>query len=244
MSISDFHRKDYTKINTTLHVEDSPWKIEKVRKLIGERLSPRVICDIGCGAGLIAKGMAEAYPDAKVIGLDISLDMLEAARRNNPEADFVNARIESLPIGEGKADIIMLMDVLEHLEDPGKVLRALSQVARHLVIKVPLEDSLWYWANDKTGRYTREDNRRKLGHIQYFKMSSLTGLLRGAGFEVVAYEIISQNVDNPDNPHISKLGKVINPVRVLTYKVSKTLFARVFNGSVMLLAANTRIKGR
>ncbi|HAO93198.1 MAG: hypothetical protein A2X99_02630 [Deltaproteobacteria bacterium GWB2_55_19] len=244
MSISDFHRKDYTSINTTLHVEDSPWKIEKVRKLIGKRLSPRVICDIGCGAGLIAKGMAEAYPDALVIGLDISIDMLKAARRNTPEAEFVNARIEALPIGAGMADIIMLMDVLEHLEDPGKVLGALSQIARHLIIKVPLEDSLWYWANDKTGRYTREENRRKLGHIQYFKMSSLTRLLNNAGFEVVAYEIISQNVDNPDNPHISKLGKVINPVRVLAYKVSKRLFARVFNGSVILLAGNTRLKNK
>lgn len=244
MSTSDFYKKEYTKLNNTLHVEDSPWKIEKVKRLIKGRLSPGVICDIGCGAGLIAKGMAEAYPGAKVIGLDISLDMIKAAKKNSPKPSFVNASIEDLPIGAHKVDIVILIDVLEHLEDPGRVLGALSRVAGHLVIKVPLEDSLWYWANDKTGRYTREDGRRKLGHIQYFKMSSLTRLLNNAGFEVADYEIISQNVDNPDNPHISKLGKVINPVRVLAYKVSKTLFARVFNASVILLAGNTRLKNK
>lgn len=244
MSISDFHRKEYTKLNKTLHVEDSPWKLEKIGKLLEKRLSPRVICDIGCGAGLIANGMAKAYPGAKVIGFDISLDMLQAARKNNPEASFINARIEALPIGKGRADLVMLMDVLEHLENPEAVLNALSTVARNLVIKVPLEDSLWYWANHVTGRYTREDNIRKLGHVQYFNMRSLTKLLTRAGFDVSAYEIISQNVENRDNPHISRLGKVINPLRVITYKISKELFARVFNGSVILLADNVRFKGR
>ncbi len=244
MSVSDFYKKEYAKINKTLHVEDSPWKTEKVRKVIGGRLSPGVICDIGCGAGLIAKGMAEAYPGAKVMGLDISLDMLKAAKKNSSKSSFINASIEDLPIGADKLDLAILIDVLEHLEAPERVLTALGSIAKHLVIKVPLEDSLWYWANDRTGRCTREDTRKKLGHIQYFNMTSLSKLLKGAGFEVVSYEIISQNIDNPDNPHISRLGKVINPARVITYKVSKTLFARVFNASVILLAGNTRIKGR
>lgn len=40
----------------------------------------RAVLDIGCGAGELALALARARPDARVIGLDISADLIEAAR--------------------------------------------------------------------------------------------------------------------------------------------------------------------
>jgi SAM-dependent methyltransferase len=241
MSVSDFYKtNEYTRLNKTMHVEDSLWKFEKIKDIIGERFIPTTICDLCCGAGLIAKRMTEAYPDARVFGVDISSEMVESAKANCPQATFFIASVEELPaIGLDKMDLVMLMDALEHLEDPGSVLRDLSGLTKHLVIKVPLEDSLWYRINDWTGRYTKEDRRRQLGHIHYFNLGSIVDLLKSCNFETVAYDIISQNLDNPANPHISRLGRIINPFRILVFNISRQLFARVFNGSVILLARNT-----
>jgi ubiquinone/menaquinone biosynthesis C-methylase UbiE len=238
MSISDFYKSnEYTKINSSLGMEDSPWKWQKIQSVIGKEIVPTTICDLCCGAGLITKYLIEAYPDAKVFGVDISSKMIDSAKKNCPQASFFNASVEDLPrIGLGQMDLVLLMDALEHLENPASVLKVLSRLTKYLVIKVPLEDSLWYQVNDWTGRYTKEDRRRQLGHIHYFNLDSIVGLLRSCNFETVAYEIISQNIDNPANPHISRLGRIINPLRILVFNISKRLFARIFNGSVIILA--------
>jgi len=42
--------------------------------------SPRLVVDLGCGDGPLTLGLAERWPDARVIGLDSSAEMLQAAR--------------------------------------------------------------------------------------------------------------------------------------------------------------------
>ena len=48
------------------------------------KLTPALILDAGCGTGAGSRMLARRYPDARVIGLDISPSMLHVARQNNP----------------------------------------------------------------------------------------------------------------------------------------------------------------
>ncbi len=42
----------YLELNPTWHVEDSPWKAKQIFEIIHRnRLQPKSICEIGCGAG-------------------------------------------------------------------------------------------------------------------------------------------------------------------------------------------------
>ena len=51
--------------------------------------NPKKIIDIGCGPGNSTKILHEKFPSAKVIGADLSDEMLQAAQTNNPDLSFM-----------------------------------------------------------------------------------------------------------------------------------------------------------
>ena len=60
--------------------------------------NPRRILDLGCGAGLSTLALAEAFPKAEIVGVDLSPDMLASAAKRVPSARFVEgdaARFET-----------------------------------------------------------------------------------------------------------------------------------------------------
>jgi trans-aconitate 2-methyltransferase len=64
---------------------------------------PRSVYDLGCGPGTITRLLAERWPNARVVGVDSSADMLAKARMEAPRA---NARIESASVAFEQADIV------------------------------------------------------------------------------------------------------------------------------------------
>lgn len=55
---------------------------------------PRRVLDIGCGPGNSTELLAARFPQAEIVGIDSSPEMIAAARKRLPEADFVVADIE------------------------------------------------------------------------------------------------------------------------------------------------------
>ncbi len=58
-------------------------------------IEPHSIFDLGCGPGNSTELLAAAYPDAPIVGLDLSQDMLDVARDVAPGAQFIEADIAS-----------------------------------------------------------------------------------------------------------------------------------------------------
>lgn len=54
---------------------------------------PKTICDLGCGPGNSTELLQRYWPNANLIGLDSSTDMLTEARLNHPAIDFIQADI-------------------------------------------------------------------------------------------------------------------------------------------------------
>lgn len=52
---------------------------------------PRVVVDLGCGAGNVSAILKRRFPSARVLGVDGSAPMLEKARASAPDCDFVQA---------------------------------------------------------------------------------------------------------------------------------------------------------
>lgn len=76
------------------------------------RLTPAVVLDLGSATGAASAALAARYPAARVLALDASLAMLEAARRAAPKAVAIGADAERLPLARGSAQLIFANMVL------------------------------------------------------------------------------------------------------------------------------------
>ena len=79
--------------------------------------SPKRILEIGCGVGYICAKMKKKWPDAKVVGLDISSESIKKAQElfAFTDIDFIETDIPFTDL-DGNFDLIILMDVYEHIE--------------------------------------------------------------------------------------------------------------------------------
>ncbi|MEE8374795.1 MAG: class I SAM-dependent methyltransferase [Acidimicrobiia bacterium] len=78
------------------------------------------VADVGCGSGTAAILMAEAFPNAEVVGFDVSGDSIAVARSRSEKLsniEFHEYTIEEIPIEPG-FDLVTSFDVIHDLVDP------------------------------------------------------------------------------------------------------------------------------
>lgn len=79
--------------------------------------------DVGCGDGRLSRAISDERPDLQLRGIEF--------RRRLPchiVCDEFDGR--HLPLADGSFDVVMLIDVLHHTEDPTVILREATRVAR------------------------------------------------------------------------------------------------------------------
>lgn len=118
------------------------------------------IASLGCGP---VEGLAwlvpMAGPKGRVIGID--LDPIHARRTPWP-LSFVSGRLESVPLRSESCDVVLALDVLEHIEDDVVGLREAARLLRPqglLLVTVPALPGLWGGhdvMSQHVKRYTRE----------------------------------------------------------------------------------------
>jgi SAM-dependent methyltransferase len=172
---------EYLKKNPLWHADESPWKAKYVLQMMARNgIAPKTICDVGCGAGetlrLVQEGMDE---ECVLYGYEISPPALELCQsRANDRLHFKLADIRD---EEGaRFDLVLLMDVLEHLEDYFSFLREIRAKGVYKIIHIPLDISvrtvLWGSLSEFRVAY---------GHLHYFSKDVAIQMLRDAGYEVV-----------------------------------------------------------
>lgn len=112
----------------TLHAI-TEFRLEQLCKLIPNFAGKSVI-DIGCGGGLMSIPLIEA--GAVVTGVDLSEASVGVAReraRNRGSFIVADARM-TLPIDSGSAEVVLLADVLEHVEDYWRILKEAHRLLR------------------------------------------------------------------------------------------------------------------
>lgn len=121
--------------------------------------APRCILDAGCGEGFAMRAVLGAS-GAVVVGIDGSPGALQLADRLNPGRRFAAGDLYALPFPARSFDLVVCMEVLEHLDDPGRGLRELCRVSGDwLLLSVPNEPlfrganflrgkNLHAWGND------------------------------------------------------------------------------------------------
>ncbi len=91
------------------------------------------VLDVGCGAGLLSEAMARG--GARVTALDLAPELIDVARlhllESGLQVDYRLVAVEELAAqAPGSFDAITCMEMLEHVPDPGSVLRACATLLR------------------------------------------------------------------------------------------------------------------
>ncbi len=134
-----------------------------------------VVGDLGCGTGPVALALAPFV--ARVVAVDGSAAMLQAARRRLQGLDNIDLRrgeLEALPIDDTRLDAAVLMLVLHHVPEPSRALaeavRVLKPGGRLLLVDMLPHD--------------RESYRHQMGHVWLgFSEENTKHLLSQAGFD-------------------------------------------------------------
>ncbi len=103
------------------------------RRLIArlDGLSPQRVVDLGCGTAQLTEDLMHRFPDAQVTGLDLSAEMLAAARMRMRDSTppLVRANVYALPLAGGSIDLVTSSISYHWYREPR---RALGEIARVL----------------------------------------------------------------------------------------------------------------
>ena len=173
-----YNQGTYLANNPQWHQGDSTWKADHIDAILARGgIEPTSYVEVGCGAGGIIAAMAARHPQASATGFDISAD---AARlwptQRPPNLDY---RIADFRTTDGRYDVLLLIDVFEHVDDYLGFLRALRPRAKHFVFHVPLDLSAL-----SVLRGSFMAGRVDVGHLHYFTRASALATLELAGYRV------------------------------------------------------------
>ncbi len=150
------------------------------------------VLDAGCGDGLFME-LLRNLGFKNLFGIDVSSSMLEKAKKKglNVELKDIYALNE-----KNKYDVVLAMDVLEHLEKPEEALRKLWNILAPggiLYLNIPICESLALRCWCLVTLTSREELVRGLDetHTNAYSKKELSSLLRRTGFSVIKSQRIS-----------------------------------------------------
>jgi SAM-dependent methyltransferase len=145
------------------------------------------VLDVGCGAGWLARLLAERVPEGRVVGLDVSDEMIRRARRNLSEAENVMcilAAADEIPWEPSFFTKAISVESAYYWPDPPRGLREIARVLRE-------GGSAWILINfyrDNPHCHQWAPEFKTPAHLH--SAEEWAAMLRDAGFTDVAHEFI------------------------------------------------------
>ncbi|MFJ8015370.1 class I SAM-dependent methyltransferase [Streptomyces sp. NPDC096339] len=149
--------------------------------------APRTVLDLGCGTGRFAPLLADRF-DARVFGVEPSASMLDVARatRAHPRVAYLEGRAEFIPLPADGTDLVVLFQVVHHLEDPVK---AACEIARVLRPGGRIVVHGFFSGLDYTRRHSRYfPSAHAIEEARLPTVGDTVAALRTAGLELLAVE--------------------------------------------------------
>lgn len=229
-------------------LENTYWWFQGRKRIVFELLQRHTplsdgkltVLDAGCGTGLVLEAL-RSY--TRPVGIDFSmLAMAYCARRGIRR--LACARVEALPFGDEAFDLLLALDLFEHIDDDAALLRELWRVCRpggYLLITVPAYRFLW------------SEHDEALYHKRRYTRTSLRNLLRTADFEIVRlthaitfmlvpivlFRLAQKALKPRGRPktHLIRLPRALNKMLIELLKAEARLLRRVnFPCGVSLIA--------
>lgn len=224
---------DYAEKNPDWDSADAPWKADKIAQILKDHhITANSIVEVGCGSGAVLAALQDYYPHARMEGYDIAPDAQRFwSARANEGISFTLG--DYLELKTTAPDVVLVIDVLEHLGNPWDFLSRLRDRARLVVCHIPLDLSAISVARERPLLYVRN----KVGHLHYFTRNLAVALLEEAGYEVIEARYTNASLDAPQRSVRTRFAAYL---RWLVYAFNKDLGVRLLGGETLMVIARPR----
>ncbi len=231
MSQSDIYQNGaYLEANPSWHEEETPWKGELISRLLERnKLVPSSVCEIGCGSGGILVYLAEKYgEDVTFAGYDISHQAIQISQKNARKNISFHLQ-DMLEEKNLSFDVVMAIDVFEHVEDYLGFLRKMKGTGTFKVFHIPLDLSVQSVFRPSSILKARS----AVGHLHYFTKETALATLTDLGYEVLDYFYTGTSLDLASCGWKSDLLRI---PRRICFALHQDLAVRILGGySLMVL---------
>ena len=212
---------------------DAPWKAAIVQHLLSDnQIKPASICEVGCGSGDILIHLAKHLPDTIMTGFDISPQAAdfwkEHQHANSGGVDFCFGDFHT--INKQKFDVLLMMDVFEHVRDPFSFLENSRRHAAHFVFHIPLDLS----ASAVVRGNPLINVRKKVGHLHYYTKDLALAMLFDTGYEALDWRYTGASLNLPNRSLKTRLAAL---PRRIAYAANKDFGVRLLGGETLLVLA-------
>ncbi len=230
MKTDIYNDQTYLTNNPTWHEEDTEFKVDRIESILRKhQVSFEKVCDVGCGSGEILLQLLKRFPEIKTgVGYDISNDAIAIADKKTN--DRLHFELQDIAFTDDSIsfDLMLVIDVIEHLENYFSFLDSISGKSRYFVFHIPLDMSVWSLMREGI----LIESKKRVGHIHNFTQDFILSILVDHGFT-----ILGQAYTEPVNKVESFKQRIVDIIRQSLYKINPRFCSKFLGGySIMVLA--------
>jgi 2-polyprenyl-3-methyl-5-hydroxy-6-metoxy-1,4-benzoquinol methylase len=126
------------------------------------------VVEIGCGEGFSTQRIRKFLPpQVQFEASDVEDRLVEAARRANPDVVFRRESIYEMERPARSVDLVFVLEVLEHLQEPARAMEQACRLSRRWVLASVPREPLWRLMNLGRGKYWARGGNTP-GHVQHW----------------------------------------------------------------------------
>lgn len=179
-----YNDSTYLQKNPSWGSEDSPFKAGKIIELLKRNpdVPHKTVCEVGCGSGEVLVQLSSGLKDVThFYGFDISKDAMSIAKQKETATLTFELKDFTQSKDNNSYDLILVLDVIEHVEDYFKFLRSIAAKSRYTIFQIPLDICVWTLFRENILLESKE----RVGHIHNFTEDVILSILADNGFRIL-----------------------------------------------------------
>ena len=222
----------YATLNPTWHEEDSFFKAKYIAAILTKNgIAFDTVAEIGCGSGAVLKNLSRLVnrPSVSWKGFDIAREPI--IRAKSDVLDEVEFHCQDLFKLDEKFDVLLAIDVLEHVPDYIGFLTQCRNKARYKIYHIPLDLHVSALLRDSL-----TNARESIGHLHYFTRSTAIATLVDTGHTIIDTQLTPGAIELV-KLHPSLKRTIANLPRLVISQFNPELSTRLLGGHSLLVIA-------
>ncbi len=184
--------------------------LENLRPFLGTQ--PNRLLEVGIGDGTLLLALRGEFPSCQVMGADVTRTHLHSLATSHPDLPLLLFDLVQCPLPSNELDVVVCLNVLEHIQDDGLALRQLYRILKPgglAALEVP------------AGPWLYDAYDRELLHFRRYTLRSLRIKVEHAGFQVLK---------------ATHLGCLVFPAFAVVKLLNKLKYARGGGNDVLVVS--------